>query len=442
MRHTMVFITAALFAGFLPVANGASFAYLRQLSAQHDLLTIANSSFFRNDFKIINNIPKFVEYLQKEGVTDLNTLTKEVHSEKAIAWLNEYYPRLTEEQMLSELEKDGNLRARIATFIISLSFFIQQGNSTLDVYKFSLGHSLFWEALDEDTSLEAMVAKINQASVNIFVSDIINFRSDNSQIAKVRPLINYSDIGGYLMRHNHLNNQPLSPNLVNFFRDNCCFTHEQIELMTQDAARQLQNQGVSAYEDDGNVLGMDMALLVDLLTEALVIGNFIPSVYQLSDYAISYAFAEEIGINWDEDGEKVIDMLNRDYNPASAFQIAQLSRIGFSLEEIEQLTYGARDAVIVNNADRDEFVSSHASDDWQAINELVAEKGSLVFLLKRYYHELDGINPHQAMNAVEAHEKTQNVAIWNQFLNSVFGANSEQGITDEETDETMDGEDN
>ena len=51
----------------------------------------------------------------------------------------------------------------------------------------------------------------------------------------------------------------------------------------------------------------------------------------------------------DSDGfTAVIALLNAKDNPASLFQIVQLVRLGYALEEITALDYYTRDAIIVS----------------------------------------------------------------------------------------------
>ena len=120
------------------------------------------------------------------------------------------------------------------------------------------------------------------------------------------------------------------------------------------------------------------------------------------------ALAAELELKVDSAGFEVLlkdieNLVNNPQHQASLFQIVQLSRLGFSLEEIKMLSYDARDAIIVSNPEeKADFVAKLketlgiAGFDAEDINTIVAETGALVFMLLNHGYDLEDINPHQA----------------------------------------------
>lgn len=97
------------------------------------------------------------------------------------------------------------------------------------------------------------------------------------------------------------------------------------------------------------------------------------------------------------------DMVNHSQNPASLFQIVQLSRLGFTLEEISGLSYDARDAIIISDPEnKDDFIAklktslSISTFDAAKINTITHVRGALVFILLNKGYTLKDIQPHNS----------------------------------------------
>ncbi len=96
-------------------------------------------------------------------------------------------------------------------------------------------------------------------------------------------------------------------------------------------------------------------------------------------------------------------LANHPQHKASLFQIVQLDRLDFTLEEIRMLSYDARDAIIISNPDeqRDFLAKIRASlgiKDFnsQEIKEIEAKTGPLVFMLLDNGYDLEDIQPHNS----------------------------------------------
>lgn len=98
---------------------------------------------------------------------------------------------------------------------------------------------------------------------------------------------------------------------------------------------------------------------------------------------------------------EIEDIINDPQQPASLFQIVQMSRLGFSLDEIRALSYDACDAIIVSDpTNRDDFIVKATARGWfksfntRAINEAIASTGALAFFLLDKGYSWEEINPH------------------------------------------------
>ncbi|MDE3269244.1 MAG: hypothetical protein OYH77_03055 [Pseudomonadota bacterium] len=380
-------------------AKSGEIKYLREIVSKADILNIANSPLFRIDFSLgRTSIPTVHAYFQQQGI-DIETAEPEIKQETLDAWVNEYYPKMTEEQLLEELDANSHLRAFVVTFALVAQALQLQGQqpSIQHLFRFAIGHSMLWEAIDKDVPIQDLMLQRDQAK-SMFS---IGF-SDNEQSEFYVPhdrVYNYADIGAYILRANHVRKLPLSDGMREILLARG-YSQSQVDTMNLEAADALISQKVVPDADSDTVLGLDMALLVDLLSEPMIVNNSIPSIYQLADsaYPVTTYIAAEMSAEWENIEARVIALLNAKDEPASMFQIAQLVRLGFSLDEIERMTYATRDAIIVANpVSRHGFVDAEG-EDISAWNALIAEKGSLTFLLRRYHHSLDAINPHHPIS--------------------------------------------
>ena len=379
------------------LAKSGEMKYLREIVSKSNMLEIANSPLFRIDFSLgRESIPTINAYFKQKGL-ELETAEPDVRNETLNAWVQEFYPPMTEEQLLQELNSDSHMRAFVVTFTLLLQALQLQGQipAIPQLYKFAIGHAMLWEAIDKDVAVQDLMMQRDQAKSMFSVG----FSDENEyDVPRDRNFV-YADAGAYLLRANHIRPLPLPDETRDILQERG-YRQEQVELMSTEAANALLTQKVLPEPDSGLALDLDTALLVDLLSEPLIINASIPSPYQLerSDSPVTEYIADEMLTTWAEVGEQVIALLNDKDNPASLFQIVQLVRIGFTLDEIIAMTYATRDAVILANpVSKSSFIAAEG-EDISAWNTLIAEKGALTFLLRRYHHSLDAINPHHPID--------------------------------------------
>ena len=382
------------------MAKSGELKYLREIVSKSNILEIANSPLFRIDFSLgQESIPTIDAYFKQKGI-DLETAESEVRSETLNAWVEEFYPKMTEEQLLQELDSDSYMRAFVVTFVLALQappplLIESQGKVSIpQLYRFAIGHSMLWEAIDKDIKLQNLTMQRDQAN-DIFS---VGFSDESEYYTPRDDEITYADVGAYILRANHIRKLPLSLETVDLLLERG-YSQDQVDLMSKEAANVILQQKVLP-EDSGLAIDLDTALLVDLFSEPQIINPSQPTPYQMerSDRPITKYIADEMLSTWEEVEGQVIALLNDKDNPASLFQIVQLLRIGFTLDEIMSMTYATRDAVILANPISKAGFLNVEGEDISAWNDLIAEKGPLTFLLRRYHHSLDAINPHHPID--------------------------------------------
>ncbi len=400
--------------------------YLQDLVKEHGLTELAATYMWRRYFTNKAALVSFDDYVAEQlNVKDLVKMEQagrreevaRLASDQLSQWLQEFYPPPTEARLLEVLGEDPVLRSRLTALTLIMSR-LKSGNQWMpdaEVFARSLGVALFIQAIDAD-----MTSKALQRQLNSFIEgntlDITYVGDGRFDFVPVkRKTAEYQGREDYLLRANHVMPTRLFGSEVLSELWAHGYVGDQanlIKLFPVTVAREVTEQGVSPSED-GNISGYDPAVYIDILIERGIIGDFSPSVFQIeASVELEDRIAEELGLGLDsKEFEQVIDILHDSSEPASFFQIVQLSRLGYSLEEIAQLSYYAREAVIVSGyGDRASFVNAHGTD-MEALNESEGETGPLVFYLLRegYVRDVKDINPHRQPSPKEVqHLVTEN----------------------------------
>lgn len=281
----------------------------------------------------------------------------------------------------------------------------------------SFAHIPIFMGVDDDYELETIneiIGEIIESSeFDIhFMSDardalLATLHEDLTSIIGFQP--KYYLIGSsYLLRDNHLHPATLTDQESRALRRLGYREHE-ISVISPIVANEIITEQLTPELLKSTVDDVDLAVVVDLMVEPGILGNYILDLVHVSRLSrgplpLSYLLGRELLLDVDADDfaqqlEQYIALLDDPNNPASLFQLVQLTRLGFSLVEIKQLSYAARDAIIVANpVNRDDFIDTFSLDDVAEINRLVNNTGPLVFqLINVVGMPLELIKPHNLL---------------------------------------------
>lgn len=210
--------------------------------------------------------------------------------------------------------------------------------------------------------------------------------------------------GHYLMRMNHVVHPPLSAQHKQKL-EQLGYRAKQIALLPAQVANELIQGELTPKILASSTNGLDLAMLVDLMLEPGVFGNIVPSLLQLARLSrerkpLKHLLGRELLLDPTDDGfdarfTEVLAVLNADKRPASLFQVVQLRKLGFSLAEIRDMSWYAREAIIIANpVDKTDFEEQYGLTSTPKINTFVEMSGPTVFFLLGIGLPLAVINPH------------------------------------------------
>ena len=275
----------------------------------------------------------------------------------------------------------------------------------------SVAHVQAFMGVDDDYDLDTLdeiiyeVMEVSDFDIH-FLSDaqdalVETLHEDFASIIGVMTKF-YLSTGSYLMRDNHLIATALADKDRQALLELGYHEHDVIprELADLLIAEQLTPELLQATVD-----GVDLAIVIDLMTEPGIFGEYVLDLIHINRLSrgptpLNHLLGRELllDVNADDFEQQLTEYLTvvtDPINPASLFQLVQLSKLEFSLAEIKQLSYGARDAIIVANpVNRDDFIDKFGSVDIDEINILVADIGPLVLQLMGMGMPLEFINPH------------------------------------------------
>lgn len=215
----------------------------------------------------------------------------------------------------------------------------------------------------------------------------------------------YLTNGSYLLRDNHLIATTLTDDERHDLQELGYIDHE---VIPQRVADELIAEQLTPELLQATVNGVDLEVVVDLMTEPGIFGDYVLDLIHISRLSrgptpLSYLLGRELllDVNADDFEQQLTEYLkvvNDPINPASLFQLVQLTRLEFPLAEIKQLSYQARDAIIVANpVNRDDFIDKFGIDTLNDVNYLVDNTGPLVLQLMGLGMPLELIKPHNLL---------------------------------------------
>ncbi len=423
-----IFIAVLGLASFSLSRQSEARPYLQTLVKEKGLTKLAASPMWRRYFpasrEIVPSLDDFFNAelgeggLQKALVEGGEAVTARLHELRG-QWLQKFYPEPTEERVLAVLEEDAELRARMVAFFLAHSMVRQQnlGIPVQQIFWHSFGVGMFVRAIDradlEGTELQGTLNDFMHSNQLEFV-----YRGDgDTPHVPGREKRFYHGREDYLLRTNHVKSPSLSGEVLNALWQRGLTAAELTAAIPPRVAGMLLAQNVLP-DEDGLFSGYAPNLYFDLLAEPGVIGDFVPSVYEVEAFDLETFIMAEAGE--ETHPELVHDLLNREHNPASLVQIVQLSRMGYRGEQIAALTYAAREAIIVSgDYSRDAFADRHGTDI-AALNELVAETGELVFFLLQqgYAQNSADIQPHHVPAHAEMQQAESDNHRWSALLSN------------------------
>ena len=399
----------------------APYRYLLELAAHAPvpLAEVVGASYFRQNFPKSYKSPYWHDYLIQKHA--------EGKSDEEAAELYQFMfgsgEALTEEQAIDLLMADPVYRAHvIAHYSIASGVMIQ-------AYE-QLG--------DGDHSLDELRDRLSELATHSFA---IRYRQHELNIYS-----HTNNHGYYLMRHTHVRHPPPSPfDLTELQQGGYDIDIMRQELPTVPLTPVLLDNRVlptSIVDERARIGALNFALAMDFILEAgILVPGFSPNVIEEETFAdwqidlaklthsipqhlpgsitrilfhaagqkdVLAALAIELGLEVDSADfaahlTAIEDLANHPQHKASLFQVVQLDRLGFSLEEIKMLSYDARDAIIVSNPEgREDFVAKLSASlgikdfNSQAINAIEAKTGPLVFMLLDNDYDLEDIQPHNS----------------------------------------------
>ena len=442
--------------------KAAPYRYLKELAANAPvpLAEVVGASYFRQNFPKSYKSPYWHDYLiQKHAEGKSDEEAAELYQ-----FMFGSGEALTEEQTIDLLMADPVYRAHvIAHYSIASGVMIQAYEQLGDGACPSCGKHHTPEELvdnifglnkddvaygreliplvmatDGDYSLDELRDRLSELATHSFA---IRYRQHELNIDS-----HTNNHGYYLMRHTHVRHPPPSPfDLTELQQGGYDIDIMRQELPTVPLTPVLLDNRVlptSIVDERARIGALDFALAMDFILEAgILVPGFSPNRIEEETFAdwqinlaklthsipqhlpgsitrilfhaagqkdVLAALAIELGLEVDSADfaahlTAIEDLANHPQHKASLFQVVQLDRLGFSLEEIKMLSYDARDAIIVSNPEgREDFVAKLSASlgikdfNSQAINAIEAKTGPLVFMLLDNDYDLEDIQPHNS----------------------------------------------
>ena len=408
-------------------SQGNARPYLQTLIKEHGLAKTAASPLWRRYFPASQAVPlslnDFInDQLSAEGLAELENeaLSQRVEELRA-QWLKDFYPEPTETRVLEVLSEDTELRALMVAFFIAHVMVRQQriSISMPQIFSQSFGVAMFIRAIDrENLDGDELWNKLN----NFIASNTLEFSyvgDGNVPHVPGRQQIFYTGREDYLLRENHVKHSSLSGETLSALWARGYTDRELTAALPPQVANMLLEQNVLP-DEDGFFSGHEPSFYFDLLLEPGIIGNFRPSVYEVeaSHPDLGEIVALELGVDADSDSfEEYVSLLDDQKNSASLVQVTELKRRGYSLAELRELTYPAREAIIASGYHSSESFADRHGTDLRALNETVAKTGELVFYLLQqgYVRSIEDIAPHHAPSHAmmqQAHAENEMWSMW------------------------------
>ena len=395
-----------------------------------------------NQYRNVNDIPED----KREDIARNSAEIENMSEKLRLQWLHKFYPPLKNEELLTKLSEDSQLRA----LVVSHLFWLRHMETELEEAKEKLGEKIdmenalrnipiehvfnvinnlavFFAALDRDIDVEGLGEVLVQAGIEntdgrnklevSYVQEETDFEVPGVTLG------HYTSLVEYLRRINSVRRgMPLNEEQEEILR--LRGFSEVIDRIPAHVADQLIRAGVIAEEEDGQLktISLDPIIVIDALSEWGIVANHPLTPFLLSEHYLLAALNEEMGLNLnlEEVEEKlatmVADILNDKDNLASLFQVTELARHGFALAEIRAMSYDTRDAIIISQyQEREDFFAQHG-DDIKALNELVEETGPLVFHLLDSGFSRAEINQHRVPTEEELITELREIREWQKIL--------------------------
>ena len=279
----------------------------------------------------------------------------------------------------------------------------------------SVSHIPAFMGVDDDYDLETLNEIVGEVMEN---SDFdMHFLSDAEEALIATLHEDFTDLigllskyylhtGSYLLRDNHLSAAVLSDKDRQALQELGYHDHE--VFMPQVVADELIAGQLTPELLDRTVDGVDLEIVIDLMVEPGIFGDYVLDLIHISRLSrgaipLSYLLGRELLLDVEADNfaqqlTEYLSVIDDPINPASLFQLVQLTRLEFPLAEIKQLSYAARDAIIVANpVNRDDFIDMFGLTDITDINTIVADTGPLVLQLMSLGMPLELIKPHNLL---------------------------------------------
>lgn len=277
----------------------------------------------------------------------------------------------------------------------------------------SVFHIPAFMGVDDDYDLETLNEIVGEVMENSdfdmhFLSDIEEalIATLHEDFTDITGLLSnyYLHTGSYLLRDNHLSASLLSDKDRQALQE-LGYDHE---IMPQVVADELIAGQLTPELLDRTVDGVDLEIVIDLMVEPGIFGDFVLDLIHISRLSrgaipLSHLLGRELLLDVEADDfaqqlTEYLSVIDDPINPASLFQLVQLTRLEFPLAEIKQLSYAARDAIIVSNpVNRDDFIDMFGLTDIDDINIMVADTGPLVLQLTNLGMPLELIKPHNLL---------------------------------------------
>ena len=421
-----IFIVVLGFLVFPLTSQGRARPYLQTLVQGHGLTKLATSPIWRRYFPaskdITTSLNDFINTQLSPG--ELSGLESDAVAQRMeglrAQWFEEFYPEPTEARVLEVLGEDAELRAMMVAFLFAYNM-VQQQDLRIpaqQIFLHSLGGVMLIRAIDrEDMDGKELKDKLNKFIENNTM-EFVYVGDGYTPYVPGREEIFYTGREDYLLRNNHVKHPPLHGETLKTLWARGYTAAPLIAAMPPQVANMLLEQMV-LLDEDGLISGYHPVFLFDLLSELGIIGNFAPSVYQAEAFDLEEVVASELGTAVSSDAfEEAIAMLTAKDNPASLVQITQMSRMGYSLEEISALSYPAREAIIVSgHHSREAFANQHGTDIAE-LHEILEKTGELVFFLLHHgmAKSSEDIQPHHALSHAVMQQANQENEVWSMLM--------------------------
>ena len=404
-------------------ANGRvahAYRYLETMSQKHAevFVQVANDPYFRLTFAEAFSAPRWEDYLEREIAAGRDE--KQAWTRYNLVFLME---ELSLSGVLDVLAAHPALRAHFFAYLAmranamanAARAKVPAAEKLLHVLLTSRAFMPLVMAVDRDLPLAAIAGKVDALAEHQF-----NVSYRQRMLIKDTARALYPHMGGYLMRSNHVIHDRLPPAGVEVLQERGYHDPAMHALIPANLASVFANHHFKPLAIDWQkrkIGDLDLAMAIDLVGEAgiLMPDRVNPSLVADPDrhkqHDIMIFLAAELGFGGTNDDARtylsmVASVLNDPRQPASLFQVAQLKRLGFTLEEIRSLAYDTRDAIIIGDFEnREHFVGELTQQlgmslaDLPAalatLHDVVAATGPLTLhLLSKGYQRAE-ISPHR-----------------------------------------------